>query len=159
MERHEDAVSALYKFNLDDVEKPIHEAYHQEGPGRPPRSPLGIFKALMAKRLGQLPSDRELYRRLWNDSTLRMIRDIEKRERPYHPSPFTRFQSRVGPEKLESIIGGPPLSEQRMGLPLHQLRVIIRIGLPSTRTVVTFCLAPWSSRQTVPRSTPILPYF
>ena len=71
MERHEDAVFALSKLNLDNIEKTIQEAYHQEGPGRPPRNPLGIFKALMTKRLRQIPSDRELYRRLWNDPTLR----------------------------------------------------------------------------------------
>jgi transposase len=82
MERHEDAVFALSKLNLDDIEKTIQEAYHQEGPGRPPRSPLGIFKALLAKRLRQIPSDRELYRRLWNDPLLRMICDIEEREKP-----------------------------------------------------------------------------
>ena len=111
MERHEDAVFALSKLNLDDIEKTIHEAYHQEGPGRPPRSPLGIFKALMAKRLRQIPSDRELYRRLWNDPTLRMICDIEEREKPYHPAQLTRFKSRVGPERLERIIAG--LVEER----------------------------------------------
>ncbi len=106
MERHEDAVFALSKLNLDDIEKTIQEAYHQEGPGRPPRSPLGIFKALMTKRLRQIPSDRELYRRLWNDPTLRMICDIEEREKPYHPSQLTRFRTRVGPERLETIIAG-----------------------------------------------------
>jgi len=106
MERHEDAVFALSKLNLNDIEKTLQEAYHQEGPGRPPRSPLGIFKALMTKRLRQIPSDRELYRRLWNDPLLRMICDIEEREKPYHPSQLTRFRSRVGPERLETIIAG-----------------------------------------------------
>jgi len=104
MERHEDAVFALSKLNLDNIEKNIHEAYHQKGPGRPPRNPLGIFKALLTKRLRQIPSDRELYRRLLNDPTLRMICDIEEREKPYHPSQLTRFRSRVGPERLETII-------------------------------------------------------
>jgi len=60
MERHEDAVFALSKLNLDYIEKTIHEAYHQKGPGRPLRSPQGIFKALMTKRLRQIPIDREL---------------------------------------------------------------------------------------------------
>ena len=67
---------------------------------------MGIFKALVVKRLRQIPSDRELYRRLWNDSALREICDIEDRERPYHPSQFTRFRSRVGPERLSGIIDG-----------------------------------------------------
>ena len=106
MERHEDAVFALSKLNLYDIEKTIHTAYHQEGPGRPPRNPLGIFKALMTKRLRKIPSDRELYRRLWNDPLLRMICDIEEWEKPYHPSQLTRFRSRVGPERLERIITG-----------------------------------------------------
>ena len=106
MERHEDAVFALSKLNLDDIEKTLQEAYHQKGPGRPPRSPLGIFKALLTKRLRQIPSDRELYRRLWNDPLLRMICDIEEREKPYHPSQLTRFRNRVGLEKLDTIIVG-----------------------------------------------------
>ena len=102
MERHEDAVFTLSKLNLNNIEKTIHEAYHQEGPGRPPRNPLGIFKALMTKRLRQIPSDRELYRRLWNDPTLRMICDIEEREKPYHPSQLTRFRTCVGPRARAS---------------------------------------------------------
>ncbi len=106
MERHEDAVFALSKLNLNDIEKTLQEAYHQKGPGRPPRNPLGIFKALMTKRLRQIPSDRELYRRLWNDPLLRMICDIEEREKPYHPTQLTRFRTRVGPERLETIIAG-----------------------------------------------------
>jgi IS5 family transposase len=58
----------------------------------------------MTKRLRQIPSDRELYRRLWNDPLLRMICDIEEKEKPYHPSQLTRFRTRVGPERLERII-------------------------------------------------------
>jgi hypothetical protein len=60
----------------------------------------------MTKRPRQIPSDRELYRRLWNDPLLRMICDIEEREKPYHPSQLTRFRTRVGPERLEGIIAG-----------------------------------------------------
>jgi hypothetical protein len=32
MERHEDAVFALSKLNLDNIEKTIQEAYHQADP-------------------------------------------------------------------------------------------------------------------------------
>jgi hypothetical protein len=41
MERHEDAVFALSKLNLDNIEKTIQDAYHQKGPGRPTRSAKG----------------------------------------------------------------------------------------------------------------------
>jgi len=86
MEKHEDVASILTKLNLDNIEKIISQPYHETGPGRPPRNPLGIFKALMIKQLRRIPSDRELYRRLWNDEALREICEIEEHEKPYHPS-------------------------------------------------------------------------
>ena len=39
-------------------------AYRHDGAGRPPTNPLGILKALIVKRVRNVPSDRELYRRL-----------------------------------------------------------------------------------------------
>lgn len=104
MENHEDVASILSMLNLQDIEQTISQPYHQEGPGRPPRRPLGIFKALIVKQLRNIPSDRELYRRLWNDEALREICDLEDREKPYHPSQLTRFRNRVGPERLEDIM-------------------------------------------------------
>jgi len=104
MEKHEDVVSILSMLDLGDIEKTISQPYHETGPGRPPRNLLGIFKVLIVKRLRQIPSDRELYRRLWNDENLREICDIEEHEKPYHPSQLTRFRNRVGPEILENIM-------------------------------------------------------
>jgi hypothetical protein len=49
----ESSCSLLCTLNLDDVEKAVSEAYHQDGPGRPPRKPVGIFKALIIKRVQQ----------------------------------------------------------------------------------------------------------
>jgi len=89
---------------LDDVEEVVREPYHSDGAGRPPRSPLGILKALTVKRVRQIPSDRELYRRLWSDPELRRLYDIEEYEKPYHPSQLTRFRQRVGTERLEEIM-------------------------------------------------------
>ena len=48
-------------LNLHDIEETISQPYHKTGPGKPPRSPLGIFKALIVKHLRNIPSDRELY--------------------------------------------------------------------------------------------------
>jgi len=45
MEKHEDVTSILSKLNLDKIEETIKQPYHQTGAGRPPRKPLGIFKA------------------------------------------------------------------------------------------------------------------
>ena len=104
MEKNEGSCSILRSLKLNDIEKTLSEAYHQEGPGRPQRKPIGIFKALIIKRVKQIPSDRELYRRLWNDQALREVCDIEAAEKPYHPSQLTRFRNRVGVERLEKIM-------------------------------------------------------
>ena len=64
MKKNEGSCSVLRSLNLDNLEEVVSEAYHQEGAGRPPRKPIGIFKALIVKRVKQIPSDRELYRRL-----------------------------------------------------------------------------------------------
>ena len=104
MERLGDVALILSQLDLHDIETVVWEPYHREGAGRPPRNPIGIFKALVVKRLRQIPSDRELYRRLWDDEALRDICDIEEREKPYHPSQLTRFRRRVGPDRLEEIV-------------------------------------------------------
>jgi len=89
---------------LDDLEDAVWEPFRHEGAGRPPRNPLGILKALIVKRVKGIPSDRELYRRLWSDPELRKLCDIEEYEKPYHPSQLSRFRQRLGPERLEGIM-------------------------------------------------------
>jgi transposase len=105
MEKPEFSCAILSKLNLDDIEKVVKEAYHKEdGPGRPPRKPMGIFKALIVKRLQQTPSERELCRRLWKDENLRELCDIEAEQNPYHPSQLSRFKKRVGARRLQRIM-------------------------------------------------------
>jgi transposase len=104
MGKNEGSCSILRSLNLDNIEEVVSEVYHQEGAGRPPRKPIGIFKALIVKRVKQIPSDRELYRRLWYDQDLREVCDIEAEQKPYHPTQMTRFRNRVGVERLERIM-------------------------------------------------------
>ena len=105
MEKPEFSCAILSKLNLDDIEKVVKEAYHKEdGPGRPPRKPMGIFKALIVKRLQQVPSERELCRRMWKDDNIRELCDIEAEEKPYHPSQLSRFKKRVGTRRLQRIM-------------------------------------------------------
>jgi transposase len=104
MEEPTFSCTILSKLNLDDIEKVVKEAYHKEGSsGRPPRKPMGIFKALMVKRLQQIPSERELCRRLWKDENLRELCDLEADQNPYHPSQLSRFKRRIGPRRLQKI--------------------------------------------------------
>jgi transposase len=105
MEKPEFSCDILSKLNLDDIEQVVNQAYHKEGaPGRPPRKPIGIFKALIVKRLQQIPSERELSRRLWKDDNLRELCDIEAEQNPYHPSQLSRFKKRVGTRRLQRIM-------------------------------------------------------
>ena len=105
MEKPEFSCTILSELNLDDIEKVVNEAYHEEdGPGRPPRKPMGIFKALIVKRLQQIPSERELCRRMWKDDIIRELCDIEAEEKPYHPSQLSRFKKRVGNRRLQRIM-------------------------------------------------------
>lgn len=105
MEKPEFSCVILSELNLDDIEKVVKEAYHKKDePGRPPRKPMGIFKALIVKRLQQIPSERELCRRLWKDDNLRELCDIETEENPYHPSQLSRFKKRVGARRLQRIM-------------------------------------------------------
>jgi len=65
---------------------------------------MGIFKALMVKRLQQIPSERELCWRLWKDDNLRGLCDVESEQNPYHPSQLSRFKKRVGARRLQRIM-------------------------------------------------------
>jgi transposase len=124
MDKPEFSCTILSKLNLDDIEKVVNEAYHKEdGPGRPPRKPMGIFKALMVKRFQQVPSERELCRRLWKDDNLRELCNIETEENPYHPSQLSRFKKRVGPGRLQRIMS-------------KLLKELLKAGLINGETVV-----------------------
>ena len=124
MEKPEFSCFILPKLNLFDVEKVVKKAYHREGdPGRPPRKPMGIFKALIVKRLQQIPSERELCRRLWKDDNLRELCDIEEEEKPYHPSQLSRFKKNIGNRRLQRIMN-------------KLLKELVEAGLISGETVV-----------------------
>ena len=105
MNKPEFSCAILSKLNLDDIEKVVKEVYHKkDDPGRPPRKPMGIFKALIAKRFQQIPSERELCRRLWKDDNLSELCDIEAQQNPYNPSQLSRFKKRVETRRLQRIM-------------------------------------------------------
>jgi IS5 family transposase len=105
MEEYEGSRFILSRLELDDVKRIVLGAYHKKGSvGRPPRKPIGVFKALIIKRVQQVPSDREMCRRLWNDPEMRMICDIEAEQKPFYPSHLTRFRNRIGTKRLDRIM-------------------------------------------------------
>jgi len=105
MKRYETLETLFRKVDLSFAEKVFSEAFHpKDSPGRPPRSPIGVFKAHLLRRLRHIPSDRMLVGQLWKDPRLKQICDIEASEPPYGIAVLSRFRSRVGPERLSRII-------------------------------------------------------
>ena len=106
MKRCEVLETLFCKIDLSFAQKVLNEPFHRVGsPGRPPRNPLGIFKAYLVKRLKHIPSDRMLVRQMWKDPRLKKICDIEAKEPPYGIAVLSRFRSKVGPERLSRIVG------------------------------------------------------
>ncbi|MBS7623844.1 transposase, partial [Candidatus Bathyarchaeota archaeon] len=83
IEGYETLESLMNSLDLSFVKHLIVSCYHQDGPGRPPRNPLGLFKAHLARRYLRISSLRELERRLWIDERLRAICGIGREERIY----------------------------------------------------------------------------
>jgi len=105
MRRYETLETLFGKVDLSFAQRVLNEAYHpKDSPGRPPRSPLGVFKAHLLRRLRHVPSDRMLVRQLWKDPRLRRICDLEKNEPPYGIAVLSMFRKRVGPERLMRIV-------------------------------------------------------
>ncbi len=105
MRRYETLETLFGKVDLSFAETVLNESYHaKDSVGRPPRSPLGVFKAHLLRKLRHVPSDRMLVRQLWKDPRLRRICDIEENEPPYGIAVLSRFRSRVGPERLMRIV-------------------------------------------------------
>ena len=105
MRRYETLETLFGKVDLSFAETVLNESYHaKDSVGRPPRSPLGVFKAHLLRRLRHVPSDRMLVRQMWKDPRLRRICDIEENEPPYGIAVLSRFRSRVGPERLMRIV-------------------------------------------------------
>jgi IS5 family transposase len=105
MRRYETLETLFGKVDLSFAETVLNESYHAKGSvGRPPRKPLGIFKAHLLRRLRHVPSDRMFVRQLWKDPRLRRICDVEESEPPYGIAVLSRFRKKVGPERLMRIV-------------------------------------------------------
>src|SRR3990170_8834071 len=105
MKRYETLETLFSRVDLSFAKKVLKEPFHpKDSPGRPPRNPLGIFKAHLLRRLRNIPSDRMLVRQMWKDPRLKKICDIEEDEPPYGIAVLSRFRKRVGPERLMRIV-------------------------------------------------------
>jgi transposase len=74
------------------------------GPGRPPRSPLGLFRTVIIMRMKGVRSLREMTRLLDTDPRLRKLCLVKQNEAGYPRSVLSRFVRKVGEDKLNKII-------------------------------------------------------
>jgi transposase len=90
--------------DLSFAEKLLLGCFHANGPGKPPRNPLGVFKAFIVMRMKGVRSLREMTRLLDTDMRLRKLCLIKKKQKSYSRSVLSRFISRIGIDNLTRII-------------------------------------------------------
>ena len=112
----------LDNVDLGFVQRLLKDCYHHKGAGRPPRNPLGLFKAHLAKRFLRISSLRELERRLWIDERLRAICGIAREEPAYGRTVLSRFNQRLGARRLKRLVD-------------NQVKKLIHRGIVKARTI------------------------
>ena len=103
-DEHETLETLFCNIDLSFAEKAVCRCFHTAGPGRHPRSPVGLFRTFIVMHMKGVRSIREMTRLLDVDVRLRKICLLKKGEKGYPRSVLSRFARKVGADKLESII-------------------------------------------------------
>lgn len=103
-DEHETLETLFRNVNLRVAESLLRKCFHTSGPGRPPRSPLGLFRAFIVMRMKGVRSLREMRRLLDVDQRLRKLCLIKTGETAYPRSVLSRFIRKVGETNLIRII-------------------------------------------------------
>ena len=103
-DEHETLETLFRNVDLSFAEKLLLGCFHANGPGKPPRNPLGIFKAFIVMRMKGVRSLREMTRLLDRDMRLRKLCLIKKKQKSYSRSVLSRFISRIGEDNLTRIV-------------------------------------------------------
>jgi len=72
-DEHETLQTLFKNVDLSFANKTIKQCYHQNGPGRPPRNPSGIFRAFLIMKMKAIQSLREMTRILNTDQRIRKL--------------------------------------------------------------------------------------
>jgi transposase len=103
-DEHETLETLFRNVDLSFAQNIVLGCFHVSGPGRPPRNPLGVFRAFIVMRMKGVRSLREMTRMLDVDLRLRRLCLIKPGEASYPRSVLSRFIRRVGEDKLTRII-------------------------------------------------------
>jgi transposase len=90
--------------DLSFAKAAVLACFHIVGPGRPPRSPLGLFRTFIVMRMKGVRSLREMTRLLDTDQRLRRLCLIKPGEAAYPRSVLSRFIRKVGEDNLTRIV-------------------------------------------------------
>ena len=103
-DEHETLETLFRNVDLSFAQNVLRGCFHASGAGRPPRNPLGVFRAFIVMRMKGVRSLREMTRLLDVDTRLRKLCLIKTGEKGYPRSVLSRFIRRVGEDKLTKIV-------------------------------------------------------
>ena len=103
-DEHETLETLFRNVDLSFAKAALLRCFHTDGPGRPPRNPLGLFRTFFVMRMKGVRSLREMTRLLDADPRLRKLCLIKKMEAAYPRSVLSRLSRKVGEDKLTRII-------------------------------------------------------
>jgi len=103
-DEHETLENLFRNVDLSFARNVLCGCFHVSGAGRPPRNPLGVFRAFIIMRMKGVRSLREMTRLLDVDSRLRELCLIKPGEAGYPRSVLSRFICRVGEDNLTKIV-------------------------------------------------------
>jgi hypothetical protein len=103
-DEHETLETLFKNVDLSFARNVLRGCFHASGAGRPPRNPLGVFRAFIIMRMKGVRSLREMTRLLDVDTRLRKLCLIKEDEKGYPRSVLSRFIRKVGEDNLTKII-------------------------------------------------------
>jgi transposase len=103
-DEHETLETLFRNVDLSFAKAALLGCFHTVGPGRPPRNPLGVFRAFIVMKMKGVRSLREMTRLLGTDQRLRRLCLIKPGEAGYPRSVLSRFIPKVGEDNLTRII-------------------------------------------------------
>ena len=103
-DEHETLETLFRNVDLSFARAALLGCFHTDGPGRPPRNPLGLFRSFIVMRMKGVRSLREMTRLLDTDQRLRKLCLIKTGEAGYPRSVLSRFIRKVGEDNLTRII-------------------------------------------------------
>jgi transposase len=103
-DEHETLETLFRNVDLSFAKAAVLACFHTVGPGRPPRSPLGLFRTFIVMRMRGVRSLREMTRLLDTDLRFRRLCLIKPGEAGYPRSVLSRFIRKIGEDNLTRII-------------------------------------------------------